>query len=156
MSSIPPPPGGPTPPPPPGAVPPPPGGGVPPTAPAPAPAPAFGTPAPAPSGQKSFWAKLFDLDFTEFITPSVVKILYILLIIAASLLGLFMLIAGLASINDGGIVLVLIAPIYWFLIVVYGRVMIEVFIALIRTAQNTADILRLQGGTPGGNAPTQF
>jgi hypothetical protein len=139
-----------TPPPPPGATPPPPPGGG--FAPAPAPAPAF-APATMPN-DPSFWKKLFELDFRHFVTPSVVKVLYILWIVMASIYGLILLIAGLAGLGDtdgGSIIFVLLAPIGWFLMVVYGRVIIEVFIALIRTAQNTTILVDRQG--PGSDQP---
>ena len=48
----------------------------------------------------------------------------------------------------------LLAPVVWFLGVVYGRVIIEVFIALIRTAQNTSLLVERQGGQPGQQPPT--
>ena len=141
-----------TPPPPPGATPPPPPGGgfAPAPAQAPVPGPAF-APATMPN-DPSFWKKLFELDFRHFVTPSVVKVLYILWIVMASIYGLILLIAGLAGLGDsdgGSIIFVLLAPIGWFLMVVYGRVIIEVFIALIRTAQNTTALVERQGGEPG-------
>jgi len=106
--------------------------------------------------EPSFWKKLFELEFRHFVTPSVVKILYILWIIMASIYGLILLIAGLAGLSDNGsaIIIVLLAPIGWFLMVVYGRVIIEVFIALIRTAQNTTILVERQSGGPGQPPPT--
>lgn len=153
MSTTPPPPPGGTPPPPPGGAPTPPGGGF---ASAPPPAQAF-APASMPNDM-SFWKKLFELEFRHFVTPSVVKILYILWIVLASLYGVFLLIVGLAGLGDsdgGSIILVLLAPIGWFLMVVYGRVIIEVFIALIRTAQNTTILVDRQTGGPG-QSPQAF
>jgi hypothetical protein len=134
-----------TPPPPPGTPPPTPPGG-------------FGTPPPNPGFSDSppptdltFWKKLFELDFRHFVTPSVVKVLYVLWIVVASIYALFFLIAGLASLgsDDGGgagIILAILAPVVWFLFVVYGRVIIEVFIALIRTAQSTTILVDRSGG----------
>ena len=43
--------------------------------------------------------------------------------------------------NGGSIILVILAPLMWLLFVVYSRVIIEVFLALIRTAQNTRELL---------------
>jgi hypothetical protein len=134
-----------TPPPPPGTPPPTPPGGFG----APPPNPGFGD-SPPPT-DLTFWKKLFELDFRHFVTPSVVKVLYVLWIIVASIYGLFFLIAGLASLgsDDGGgagIILAILAPVVWFLFVVYGRVIIEVFIALIRTAQNTTILVDRSGG----------
>ena len=100
----------------------------------------------------SFWKKLFELEFRHFVTPSVVKVLYILWIVMASIYGLILLFAGLAGIGDsngGTIIIALLAPVAWFLMVVYGRVLIEVFIALIRTAQNTTIMVDRQGDGPG-------
>ena len=141
-----------TPPPPPGDTPPPPGDGF---GQAPPPGPAF-APASMPN-DPSFWKKLFELEFRHFVTPSVVKILYILWIVVATINGLFLLIAGLAGLSESGgaIIIVLLAPVVWFLMVVYGRVLIEVFIALIRTAQNTTILVDRQGGAPG-QAPQTF
>ena len=135
-----------TPPPPPGDTPPPPGDGF---GQAPPPGPAF-APASMPN-DPGFWKKLFELEFRYFVTPSVVKILYILWIVVATINGLFLLIAGLAGLSESGgaIIIVLLAPVVWFLMVVYGRVLIEVFISLIRTAQNTTILVDRQGGGPG-------
>jgi hypothetical protein len=100
----------------------------------------------APPNEPGFFKKLFELEFRHFVTPSVVKVLYVLWIIVATLYGLFFFFAGLAAAgsDDGGgagVLLALIAPVLWFLMVVYGRVIIEVFIALIRTAQNTTKLV---------------
>jgi hypothetical protein len=87
--------------------------------------------------QQSFFARLFDMSFTSFITPSIIKILFILGIVLISIVSLFLLIGGAANAGDGGIVLVLIAPIYWLFGVVYMRVLLEVIIVFFRIEANT-------------------
>ena len=101
----------------------------------------------------TFWQKLFEFEFRHFITPSIVKILYILGIIGASFSAVIVLISGLAALGDsaaGGLFLILLAPAVWLLSVVYWRVLLELLIALIRTAQNTRDLVERQGGGTSG------
>ena len=71
----------------------------------------------------------------SFITPSIIKVLFIVGIIAISLFSLLILIAGAQS--DGGQVLILLAPVYWFFGVLYLRVILEVIVVLFRIEENT-------------------
>jgi hypothetical protein len=122
-------------------------GAAPSTPPAPSPAPSSppagsGMPAAQPvpgadSGEGSFFSRLFDMSFSRFVTPSLIKILFILAIIGISLFAVFMLIAGAASAGDGGIFLVILAPIYWLLGVIYARVLLELAIVFFRIEINT-------------------
>ncbi len=119
---------------------PPPGGAVPPGSSSP---PSGFPPASDTSGrelpvrQDPFFQRLFDMSFSRFVTPSIITLLFILAIAAASVFALFILIAGLASIGRGGILLVLLAPLYWLLAVIYARVFLELVIILFRIETNT-------------------
>ena len=115
---------------------------------APASQPAAGTPAPSAmpsaspvpgsdSGEGGFFSRLFDMSFTRFVTPSLIKVLFILAIIVISLVAVFMLIGGAASAGDGGIFLVILAPIYWLLGIIYARVLLELAIVFFRIEINT-------------------
>jgi Domain of unknown function (DUF4282) len=121
------------PPPPPagGAVPPP--GPLPPL-PGPPPATGLGT---APESADPFFQRLFDVSFSRFVTPSIIKLLFIVAIATASVFALFMLAAGFATIDEGGILLVLLAPLCWLLAVIYARVFLELVIILLRIESNT-------------------
>jgi hypothetical protein len=120
--------------------PPPPGGGVPPPMP-----PTFGGQPPigggpgpeAGAGEGPFFQRLFDLSFSRFVTPSVIKLLFILAVAVVSLFALFMLILGFATITRGGILFVLLSPLYWLLGVIYARVFLELIIILFRIEANT-------------------
>ncbi len=101
-----------------------------------------GMPAAAPVGgdastEGGFFSRLFDMSFTRFVTPSLIKVLFILAIIVVSLVAVFMLIGGAASAGDGGIVLVILAPIYWLLGIIYARVLLELAIVFFRIEINT-------------------
>ena len=112
---------------------------APPTTPA-APGPAPAAPGPAADGSSStnetgFFARLFDVSMKTFITPSIIKVLFILGLIAVSIFSLILLIAGAQA--DGGFVLILLAPLYWFIGVLYLRVILEVIVVLFRIEENT-------------------
>jgi hypothetical protein len=112
----------------------------PPAAPSPSPSPSPPSPA-APGGtggsDEGFFARLFDTSFSTFVTPSIVKVLFILGVVVISIVSLFMLIGGLGTIDDGGLVIALIAPLYWLLGVIWVRVLIEVVMVLFRIEANT-------------------
>ena len=82
----------------------------------------------------SFFKRLFDISLTTFITPSIIKLLYVLAIIGVSLATLAFLAGGFASI--GPFVLIL-APIFWLVGVIYWRVVLELVIVLFRIERNT-------------------
>ncbi|TVR21232.1 MAG: DUF4282 domain-containing protein [Ilumatobacter sp.] len=77
------------------------------------------------------------MSFTRFVTPSLIKVLFILAIIVISLVAVFMLIAGAASAGDGGIFLLILAPIYWLLGIIYARVLLELAVVFFRIEVNT-------------------
>jgi Domain of unknown function (DUF4282) len=83
----------------------------------------------------SFFANLFDFSMSRFITPSIIKILYVLGIVIVSLFALFVLIASIN--NDQPVAGLLLAPLYWFFGVIYTRVLLELVIVLFRIERNT-------------------
>jgi len=97
---------------------------------------------PAPDTPSGFFGRLFDFSFEEFITLSIIKILYVLFVIAAGLaaLGIFV-----AFASQGGATLVaglIAAPIGFLLYVIMARVWLELLIVIFRIADNTAEIAR--------------
>ena len=100
-------------------------------------APATPTAPPPSSDTKGpgFFSRLFDVSMTSFITPSIIKVLFVLGIVVISIVSLVLLIAGAQA--DGGAVLILLAPLYWLLGVLYLRVILEVIVVLFRIEENT-------------------
>jgi hypothetical protein len=118
---------------------------------APVPAAAAATPPPPPPPPpsayaeitgKGFWAKFFDLSFSEFVTPSVIRVLFILFLVLIGLsviggvingflwspaLGVFALIGGLI----GGFVSLILA-----------RVFLEIVIVFFHIDENTREIVK--------------
>ncbi|WP_035012029.1 DUF4282 domain-containing protein [Corynebacterium jeikeium] len=93
-----------------------------------------------------FFAALFDFSFKRYVTPSVVKVLYILLMIVVSLAVLLVIIGLLAAMAQDasaiilaliGFPLVLLGAVVWLAIY---RVALEVAVSIIRTAQSVQSI----------------
>jgi Domain of unknown function (DUF4282) len=87
---------------------------------------------------KGFWASIFDMGFTNFITIKIVQWLYWLAIILNALgaLGLFIV---LTRVGGAGVVAGLIlAPILFIIGTILDRVYLEIIIVLFRIERNTA------------------
>ncbi|GMQ94315.1 MAG: DUF4282 domain-containing protein [Acidimicrobiia bacterium] len=80
---------------------------------------------------------IFDLSFEKFITPSVVKILYILILVFAALFYLVLLIASLSS----GIAAFLGALVFgglgFLVLILFYRIFLELTMVLFRIHENT-------------------
>lgn len=105
---------------------------------------------------KGFFASLFDLSFTEFVTTRIIKVLYVLAIILAAIASLAMLIGGFSRGAGGAIMGLILAPLLFLLYVIMARVWLEVIIVLFRIAENTGRMVeqgqRHAGGTDEAQA----
>jgi Domain of unknown function (DUF4282) len=96
---------------------------------------------------KKFFASLFDTRFMTFLTPKVIRVLYILSMIGATLgaLGIavvfFEINAGL-----GVIALVIIAPLYWLFAVLVSRIYLELIQIIFTIAE---DLRAIRSAQPG-------
>ena len=124
------------------------------------PPPPVGGPAPGPAvttGQSGFWKRLFDLSFAQSITPTITKIVYVVSIVLISLLAVIYLLIGLAAAANSDapavvVVVLIVVPLVWLLLIIGTRMWLELFIAVIRTADNTQRLVEglveaSQGGT---------
>ncbi|MFV1969970.1 MAG: DUF4282 domain-containing protein [Acidimicrobiia bacterium] len=80
---------------------------------------------------------LFDLSFEKFITPSVVKIVYILVIVLAGLMWLFAAIAGISNGIVGFLVGVIVGGFAFLIIILIYRIFLELTMILFRIHDNT-------------------
>jgi hypothetical protein len=97
---------------------------------------------------KGFVAALMDLTFTEFITTRIIKLLYVLEVIACLLASVGLIVSGLRGGFVGTIIGIVLAPIVFVIGVICARVGLEVVIVMFRIAENTSEVVRLQGGIP--------
>jgi uncharacterized membrane protein len=102
--------------------------------------------------KNGFFGALFDLSFTSLVTTRIIKVLYVLAIVVIGLYSLFFIAAGFHhSATDGILVLVIVAPIFALISLIYTRVLLEVFIALFRIMENTSELVQ-QAGAAGLSA----
>lgn len=84
---------------------------------------------------------LFDLSFEKFITPSVVKIVYILVIVMAGLFWLFAMIAGLSANGLAGFIGgLLFGGLGFIVMILVYRIFLELTMILFRIHDNTDKI----------------
>ena len=97
---------------------------------------------------KGFFASLFDYSFSSFITPRIIKILYVLTTIVVVLWTLAIIgFAFRASTAFGVITLLILGPLYFVIAMIYARVGLELLIAFFRIHSDVQEInTRLDGG----------
>ncbi len=81
---------------------------------------------------QGFFKKLFDFSFKEFITPSIIKIIFWVAIIIIGLSVLISIIQAFMGGFGGGIITLIIAPIVGFLGVIIARVYMELVMVFFR------------------------
>jgi hypothetical protein len=108
------------------------------------PPPGYAPPAPAaypaarPGGSaKGFVGSLFDFGFTSFVTPLVVKVLYVLIMIVLGLVGLGSVVIAFAVNTVLGIfTLIIAAPLSFFISLALYRIILELFVVIFRVAED--------------------
>lgn len=92
---------------------------------------------------------LFDLSFKKFVAPTIARIVYGL---AMALVVISYLTSVIVSFSQdagtGFLVLLILGPLVSLISLAFIRVGLESLLASILTAQNTAELVRIQGGTP--------
>ena len=80
----------------------------------------------------SFTQKLFNLSFQEFITPSIIKVLYVLCIIGIVVYCIVMAVSGFTAGFGYGLLALLGAIIAGAIFVIFARVYLEVIVVFFR------------------------
>jgi uncharacterized membrane protein len=94
---------------------------------------------------KGFFGSLFDLSFSALVTPRIIKVIYVLTLIAIALLAILFTISAFSTSSGlGAITLLIIAPIFSLFYIVYARVFLEFFIAVFRMAETNAELVTLK------------
>ncbi len=91
-----------------------------------------------------FFGALFDLSFTKFATPYILRFVFILAMVVIGLAVVMAFLGGLISLFNGdpvGLVFVILAPLGGLLYLLVVRLALEAAIAVIRVAQNSARIV---------------
>ena len=108
---------------------------------------------------KGFFGSLFDLSFTSMVTTKIIKMLYVLTLIALGFFGLIFTIAAFkVDAAAGALTLLILAPLGFVFYAVYARVLLEFVMAVFRIMETNAELVALQrnASTPAApaSAPT--
>lgn len=104
---------------------------------------AAGNPPPAQerARAKGIVGSLFDFGFTSFLTPKVIKVLYVLIMVVLGLAGLgSAFAAGQLSTVAGIFVLVIVAPVLFFVFLALYRIFLELFVVIFRIGEDLRTI----------------
>ena len=86
---------------------------------------------------KGFFGALFDMSFTTFVTPMIIKVVYIIGLIAIGLGTLFFAVSGFFGDNPGvGIVTLIVSPLVGLLYLCFFRMMCEFYVAITRMSED--------------------
>jgi hypothetical protein len=96
---------------------------------------------------KGFFGSLFDYSFSSYITPRIIKVLYILATVLVALWTVvFILLAFRASSTLGILVLLIGGPIYFVIMMIWTRVLLEFFSAFFRIHEDVRELNLRAGG----------
>jgi len=91
---------------------------------------------------KGFFGALFDFSFEHFVTPMIVKVVYLLAIIALGLTWLLFLATAFTQGAGAGLVVLLLGPIAILLYLCLIRMTLEFYLAVTRMSQDIHQRLR--------------
>ena len=93
-------------------------------------------------GERGFLGSLFDFSFNSFVTPKIIKVLYVLFTIWTALVGITILIIGFKTggLAGGLFTLIIIEPIFLLLTLGIYRVVLEAFMVIFRIYEETKKI----------------
>jgi Domain of unknown function (DUF4282) len=99
-------------------------------------------PPPKQHGEKGFLGSLFDFSFSSFVTPKIIKVLYVLLTLWTALIAIIILIVGFRTGGIGGglVTLIIVDPIIVLLSLGLYRVVLEAFMVVFRLYEETKKI----------------
>ena len=105
---------------------------------------AYGQQAPADQSLSGagFFKALFDFSFSTFITPKIVKFAYAISVGALGLLWVFMVIGGFADNAASGLLALIIGPVLILLYLVFIRMTLEFYVAIVRMSEDIHQRLR--------------
>lgn len=95
----------------------------------------------------TFFGKLFDFSFKEFITLQIIKYLYIIGIVVSAIFALGIAGGGFTAIKydfGKGIFAILMSPVVFILATIFSRLVLEAIVATFRIAENTTKLVELE------------
>jgi hypothetical protein len=98
------------------------------------------------AASKGFLASLFDFGFTSYVTPTVVKVLYVLVMVWLALSSFVLVVVAFFALGPvvGILTLIIVAPLYFLWFLALNRISLEFFVVIFRIAEDMR-ALRLRG-----------
>ena len=87
-----------------------------------------------------FLSSLFDFSFSDFVTIRLIKLIYGLAIVTFAILGVFLVIVGLAQSTFTALVALVFATAVFLFSITIVRICLEAAVIFFRIADNTAEI----------------
>jgi hypothetical protein len=107
------------------------------------PPPGYGMPSypsaggqPPNAGDGGFFAALFDFSFSSFVTPKIVKLVYVLATIGVALFYVVFVISAFAKNAGAGIVVLLVGAVVALVYLAFIRMTLEFYFAIVRMSQD--------------------
>ncbi len=101
---------------------------------------------------QSFFSGLFDFSFKEYVTPKIIRVIFVILIVFATIGAVALLVASARGGGFGIVFGIIFAVVGFFFYVILFRIYLEVVSALFRINDNIATLVQLNGGTPNGGS----
>ena len=103
---------------------------------------------------KGFFGSLFDYSFSSYITPRIIKVLYVLATVLVALWTLVLILAAFKASSGLGIVALLIGgPIYFVIAMIFARVGLEFLSAFFRIHGDVQEINLRSGSNSVASVP---
>jgi len=87
-------------------------------------------------GSKGFFGSLFDFSFSSFVTPMIVKVVYILALVGLAIGYVVVVIAGFADSAASGIGILILGAIGFIIYLAFIRMTLEFYYAIVRMSQD--------------------
>jgi|SRR3954468_22520216 hypothetical protein len=95
--------------------------------------------------ERGFFRSLFDISFTSFITTKIIKFVYVVTLVLVAILALLFVIGAFAQDTTVGILVLLIgAPLFSLVFLVYARLALEFIVQIFRITELLRDQNHLQ------------
>jgi hypothetical protein len=96
----------------------------------------YGSPISGPSS-KGFFGALFDVSFSTFVTPMIIKVVYVLGMVVIGIATLIFAFSGFAGDSPAfGIVTLIVGPIVGVLYLAFFRMFCEFYLAIVRMSED--------------------
>jgi uncharacterized membrane protein len=99
--------------------------------------------------QVGFVASLLDRSFSQFITPKLIRILFVLGIIASVIYPIIFIVSSFRSSVAAGILMLILSPLFFLLMVIILRVYLELIMIMFRIEENTRSLRKEVGAAEG-------